>query len=46
MFAATWLSNFIFYGAIEDAKECFSAAFQTHQFKNILKQKNIKMFDT
>ena len=46
MFAATFLSNFIFYGAIEDAKECFSAAFQTHQFKNILKQKNIKIFDT
>ena len=46
MFAATWFSNFIFYGAIEDAKECFSAAFQTHQFKNILKQKNIKIFDT
>jgi len=46
MFAATWLSNFIFYGAIEDAKECFSAAYQTHQFKNILKQKNIKIFDT
>ncbi|MFX1275995.1 MAG: hypothetical protein ACFFBP_16115 [Promethearchaeota archaeon] len=45
MFAATWFSNFIFYGAIEDAKECFSAAFQTQEFKNILKQKNIKIFD-
>lgn len=45
MFAATWVSNFIFYGPIEDAKECFSAAFQAYEFKNILKQKNIKIFE-
>ncbi|TXT62293.1 MAG: Tetrahydromethanopterin S-methyltransferase subunit H [Promethearchaeota archaeon] len=45
MFAATWYSNFIFYGAIEDATECFASAFQTFQFKQIIMDKNIKLFD-
>lgn len=45
MFIATWFSNFIFYGAIEDAKECFASAYQTIAFKNILKTHNIKLFD-
>lgn len=44
MFAATWFSNFIFYGAIEDAKECFSASAQTIEFKKIIAEKNINLF--
>ncbi|MHA1886362.1 MAG: hypothetical protein ACXADU_10275 [Promethearchaeota archaeon] len=44
MFIASWYSNFIFYGAIEDAKESFSSAYQSIQFKNIVKEKNIKLF--
>lgn len=43
MFIAAWYSNFIFYGAIEDAKECFSSTFQSLEFKKILKKKNIKL---
>ncbi|MHA2186082.1 MAG: hypothetical protein ACXAAI_13910, partial [Promethearchaeota archaeon] len=31
MFIASWYSNFIFYGAIEDAKESFSSAYQSIQ---------------
>jgi tetrahydromethanopterin S-methyltransferase subunit H len=42
---ATWYSNFIFYGAIEDATECFSAAYQTFKFKKIVQEKNIRLFD-
>ena len=45
MFIASWFSNFIFYGAVEDAKECFASAFQTIAFKNISKAQNIKLFD-
>ncbi len=45
MFIASWFSNFIFYGAVEDAKECFASAYQTITFKNILKAHNIKLFD-
>ncbi len=45
MFVAAWYSNFIFYGAIEDAKECFSSAYQSHEFKKIVKERNIKIFD-
>ncbi len=45
MFIASWFSNFIFYGAIEDAKECFASAYQTFAFKNKLKAHNIKLFD-
>ncbi|MFX1345011.1 MAG: hypothetical protein ACFFBC_06130 [Promethearchaeota archaeon] len=44
MFIATWYSNFIFYGAIEDAKESFSSAYQSLEFKNIIKSRNIKFF--
>ncbi|MFW9821629.1 MAG: hypothetical protein ACFFE4_01755 [Candidatus Thorarchaeota archaeon] len=44
MFIATWLSNFIFYGAIEDAKESFSSTYQATQFKNIVREKNLKLF--
>ncbi len=45
MFVATWYSNFIFYGAIEDATESFASAYQSFQFKKIVKEKNIKLFD-
>lgn len=44
MFIATWYSNFIFYGAIEDAKESFSSAYQSTEFKNIVKSRNLKLF--
>ncbi|MHA1756620.1 MAG: hypothetical protein ACTSVV_07615 [Promethearchaeota archaeon] len=44
MFAASWYSNFIFYGAIEDAKECFASAFQAYEFKKIVKDHNLKLF--
>lgn len=45
MFIATWYSNFIFYGPIEDAKESFASAFQTIEFKQVVKNKNIKLFN-
>ncbi|MFX1494479.1 MAG: hypothetical protein ACFFBZ_09380 [Promethearchaeota archaeon] len=45
MFIASWFSNFIFYGAIEDAKECFASAYQSFAFKKTLKAHNIKLFD-
>ncbi|MHA2181509.1 MAG: hypothetical protein ACXAAH_08810, partial [Promethearchaeota archaeon] len=41
MFAATWFSNFIFYGAIEDSKESFSSAYQAFEFKKIVKERNL-----
>jgi hypothetical protein len=44
MFIAAWYSNFIFYGAIEDAKESFSSAYQSNEFKKIIKSKNMKLF--
>jgi tetrahydromethanopterin S-methyltransferase subunit H len=44
MFIASWYSNFIFYGAIEDAKESFASAYQSIQLKNIVREKNIKLF--
>ncbi|MHA1987580.1 MAG: hypothetical protein ACW98D_13155 [Promethearchaeota archaeon] len=44
MFMATWVSNFIFYGAIEDAKESFSSAYQATEFKKIVKSRNLKLF--
>ena len=44
MSIATWFSNFIFYGAIEDAKESFSSAYQSFEFKKIVKNRNIKLF--
>ena len=45
MFIASWFSNFIFYGAIEDAKESFASAKQSLEFKNILKSQKIKLFE-
>jgi tetrahydromethanopterin S-methyltransferase subunit H len=42
---ASWFSNFILYGAIEDAKESFSSAYQSIEFKNIVKSRNIKLFN-
>ena len=45
MFIASWFSNFIFYGAIEDAKESFASAKQSLEFKNILRSQNIKLFE-
>ncbi len=44
IFIVTWFSNFIFYGAIEDAKESFSSAYQSFEFKKIVKNRNIKLF--
>jgi tetrahydromethanopterin S-methyltransferase subunit H len=44
MFIATWYSNFIFYGPIEDAKESFASAFQSVEFKKVVKSKNVNLF--
>jgi tetrahydromethanopterin S-methyltransferase subunit H len=44
MFIVTWFSNFIFYGAIEDAQESFASVYQSIEFRDILKSKNIKLF--
>lgn len=44
MFIATWYSNFIFYGAIEDAEESFSSAYQSLEFKKIVRSRNMKLF--
>ena len=40
-----WLSNFIFYGAIEDATESFSSAYQSLELKKIVNNRNMKLFD-
>ncbi|MGV9173538.1 MAG: hypothetical protein ACOC35_13385 [Promethearchaeia archaeon] len=45
MFIATLYSNFIFYGAIEDARESFTSAFQALEFNKIKKENNIKLMD-
>ncbi|MFX1364073.1 MAG: hypothetical protein ACFFCE_14980 [Promethearchaeota archaeon] len=45
MFIVAWYSNFIFYGAIEDAKESFASVFQSIEFKNVIKRGNIKLFN-
>ena len=45
MFIASWFSNFLFYGAIEDATECFAAAYQSFEFKKTALERNIKFFD-
>ncbi len=45
MFIASWYSNFIFYGAIEDAKECFASVYQAIELKNVMKNNNIRLFD-
>jgi tetrahydromethanopterin S-methyltransferase subunit H len=44
MFIVAWFSNFIFYGAIEDAKESFSSTYQSIEFRKITKSRNIKLF--
>jgi len=44
MFIAIWYSNFIFYGAIEDAEESFSSAYQSLEFKKIVRCRNMKFF--
>ena len=44
MFIVTWFSNFIFYGAIEDAQESFASTYQSIEFRDILKSRNIKLF--
>jgi tetrahydromethanopterin S-methyltransferase subunit H len=44
MFIVTWFSNFIFYGAIEDAQESFASAYQSIEFREIVKSRNIKLF--
>ncbi len=46
MTIASLFSNFIFYGAIEDAKECFASVYQTRAFKNTLQDLKIKLFQT
>ena len=45
MFIATWYSNFLFYGAIEDAKECFASTSQAVEFKTLVKSHHIKLFE-
>ena len=44
MTISSFYSNFIFYGAIEDAKECFASVYQARAFRNTLKDLNIKLF--
>ena len=44
MFIASWVSNFIFYGAIEDATESFASTYQSLEFKKIVKNRNMKLF--
>ena len=46
MFIASWYSNFIFYGAIEDAKECFASVYQAIELKKVMKKENIRLFDS
>jgi tetrahydromethanopterin S-methyltransferase subunit H len=41
----SWFSNFIFYGAIEDATESFSSVYQTYELKEIMNEKNISFLD-
>jgi tetrahydromethanopterin S-methyltransferase subunit H len=44
MAIASFFSNFLFYGAIEDAKESFASVYQARTFRNTLKDLNIKLF--
>ena len=43
MFIASWFSNFVFYGAIEDSKECFASTYQSMEFKKAVKSHNVKL---
>jgi len=45
MAIASWFSNFLFYGAIEDAKECFASVYQAIELKKVMKKENIRLFD-
>ena len=45
MFIASWYSNFIFYGPIEDATECFASTAQSFKFKRICEEKSVNLFD-
>jgi tetrahydromethanopterin S-methyltransferase subunit H len=45
MFIASWYSNFIFYGPIEDATECFASTAQSFEFKRICEEKNVNLLD-
>jgi hypothetical protein len=45
MFIASWFSNFIFYGAIEDAKESFASTYQALELKNVMAKNSVKLFD-
>ena len=45
MFIASWYSNFIFYGPIEDATECFASTAQSFEFKSMCKEKNVNLID-
>ncbi|MHA1534042.1 MAG: hypothetical protein ACTSP8_04850 [Promethearchaeota archaeon] len=45
MAIASWFSNFLFYGAIEDARECFASVYQAIELKKVMKKGNIKLFD-
>jgi len=45
MFIASWYSNFIFYGPIEDATECFASTAQSFEFKKMCEAKNVNLMD-
>lgn len=45
MALASWFSNFVFYGAVEDATESFAAVYQTYELKEIMHDKNISFLD-
>lgn len=45
MALASWFSNFIFYGAIEDATESFASIYQTYELKDIMDKNNIRFLD-
>jgi tetrahydromethanopterin S-methyltransferase subunit H len=45
MFIASWYSNFIFYGPIEDATECFASTAQSFEFKKTCEEKNVNLLD-
>ena len=46
MFITTWFSNFIFYGPIEDATECFASAYQSYAYKKTISEHNIRLLDS
>ena len=45
MFIASWYSNFIFYGPIEDATECFASAAQSFEFKKLCEERKVNLLD-